>query len=378
MKKRLVSLICIAALAASIIPSVVSGASSNDVLKAVAPPVIDGKNDDFWDQAIAYPMPNYLVAVHDHDGDHGAPRLDPVKEADDFSGAWKALWDDQNFYLLIEITDQKRIGWNIEAERNEIHYDDIASFYLTPDKNTPYTTALWHPKSNDMKGWHGPPDWKNYDLSKIEWSVNDHDTGYIIEAAIPWSVAGTQPKANQRLLFDAQAVDNDLGGDWNASNGVNGRYPQSKITWSDLKNKAWEDNANLGTIVLRDATTASPAAGSGITLYINGDDKTAEAAPVIVNDRTLVPLRMIFQTLGAEVEWDQETKSVHAKKDKTSISLQIGSKKATKNGSPLELDVEPQLINDKTMVPLRFVSEALGAEVKWVEETKSIYITSKK
>lgn len=400
MKKRLFSIICSVALTATLVPSITSGAASNDVLKAISAPVIDGKKEAVWDNAIEYNMSNYVVAVHDNDGDHGAPRLDPVKEASDLSGKWKALWDEQNFYLLIDITDQKRIGWNADARVREIYYDDVVHFYLTGNVKTPYTMAYWHPKSNKMVGYYGPPDWKEYDESKIKWAIHDYGTGYTVEAAIPWSIVGTTPKANMALLFDAAAVDNDLGGDSNASNGVNGRYPQSKLIWNDKTGTNWEDQTKLGTIYLRNQTSpvtqggttaptpapASPAApapqpastpGADVNLFIDGTNKTADAAPVIVNNRTLVPLRMIFETLGATVEWVAETKTVNAKKGSTSISLQIGSSIAKKDGKSITLDAAPQLIDGKTMVPLRFVSEALGAEVKWDGDTRSIYITSK-
>lgn len=402
MKKKFVSLVCSLALAASLVPSISSGATTNDVLKAASAPSIDGKSDAAWNNAIEYKMGNYIVAVHDNDGDHGAPRLDPTKEASDFSGTWKALWDDQNFYLLIDIKDQKRIGWNMEFTRGRPEYDDAVLYYLTPAVKTPYTTSIWHPKSNSMEGWWGPPDFKDdMDTSKIKWAINDYGTGYTVEAAIPWSIVGTTPKANMSMLFDAIAVDNDLGGDYPASNGVNGRYPQSKLTWNDKTGKSWEDQTKLGTIVLRGETKASapaapapapttpnapstpatpapaPAAGNGVNLYINGVNKTADAAPVIVNNRTMVPLRMIFETLGASVEWVQATQTVNAKKGDTSISLQIGSSTAKKDGKSITLDAAPQLIDNKTMVPLRFVSEALGAEVKWDGDTRTVSITSK-
>lgn len=107
------------------------------------------------------------------------------------------------------------------------------------------------------------------------------------------------------------------------------------------------------------------------------DDKAIvfDVPPIIENDRTLVPLRAIFEALGANVIWDDPTQTVTATKEGTEIKLTIGGQ-TYKNGTPVTLDVPAKIINDRTMVPLRFVSEALGAKVNWNGETETIYITS--
>jgi hypothetical protein len=99
--------------------------------------------------------------------------------------------------------------------------------------------------------------------------------------------------------------------------------------------------------------------------------------PVSVDGRTLVPLRAIFEALGAEVKWDDKTKTVTATKDDTLISLTIDSVDAWINGTKTKLDVPAQLINGKTMVPIRFVSEALGAKVEWDPFSHSVIISNK-
>jgi len=103
-----------------------------------------------------------------------------------------------------------------------------------------------------------------------------------------------------------------------------------------------------------------------------------DVVPTIENGRTLVPLRAIFEALGADVSWDGATQTVTATKDATQIKLQIGVKTAYKNGSPVTLDVPSKIISDRTLVPLRFVSEALGANVRWDGDTQTIVINNKK
>lgn len=95
---------------------------------------------------------------------------------------------------------------------------------------------------------------------------------------------------------------------------------------------------------------------------------------VIRNSRTLVPMREIVEGLGGTVDWDGDTQSVHAVIDGKEIDLSIGSNIMTVNGTDETLDVAAQIINDKTMLPLRAVSEAVGAEVDWDDQIRCVYI----
>ncbi len=123
------------------------------------------------------------------------------------------------------------------------------------------------------------------------------------------------------------------------------------------------------------ATTTS-ANTSAVNVVIDGKKQVYDQQPIIQNDRTLVPLRGIFETLGAEIEWDPVNRKVTATKGTTEVVVTIGSRQATVNKSIVQLDVAAQIINDRTLVPLRFVSEALGAEVGWDAATRTALITS--
>lgn len=85
----------------------------------------------------------------------------------------------------------------------------------------------------------------------------------------------------------------------------------------------------------------------------------------IVDGRTLLPLRSLFESLGAEVNWNAKSNTVIATKGSTKVELTINSKTVKINGTKKTLDVPAKLINGSTMVPVRFVSEALGAKVEW-------------
>ena len=111
------------------------------------------------------------------------------------------------------------------------------------------------------------------------------------------------------------------------------------------------------------------------TVNINGEAMTFETEPYIKNGITMVPLRGIFEKLGARVTWDQSNLTVISAKDDRFVVLQIGNENAFVNSEKKELEQPAEVINDTTMVPLRFISEALGAKVSWDKETLTVDIT---
>ncbi|MGE5390823.1 MAG: copper amine oxidase N-terminal domain-containing protein [Deltaproteobacteria bacterium] len=122
-------------------------------------------------------------------------------------------------------------------------------------------------------------------------------------------------------------------------------------------------------------TTSAPATSAQV--FVNGQQLNFNVAPVVVQGRTLVPLRAIFESLGAQVSWDNATRTVTATKNGVVIELPVGQTQATRNGQPVTLDVPATIVQGSTMVPARFVSESLGATVKWDSNTRSVIIDSK-
>lgn len=121
---------------------------------------------------------------------------------------------------------------------------------------------------------------------------------------------------------------------------------------------------------------AAAEASDGIAVYLDGKELEFDVPPRIENERTLVPLRVIFESLGAEVQWDNQTRTVTAYNEQARVTLQIGNKNAFRNSDEVEMDVPAILHNGRTLVPLRFVSEALGALVDWDESTRIVTIKS--
>lgn len=115
---------------------------------------------------------------------------------------------------------------------------------------------------------------------------------------------------------------------------------------------------------------------SGVGVTLNGTPINFDVTPRIENDCVLVPMRAIFEALGAQVDWEEETKTAVAQKDGLELRIQIDSDTMYKNGEPIRLDTPSRLIDDSTLVPIRAVSESFGAKVEWNEENKIVMIST--
>ncbi len=117
---------------------------------------------------------------------------------------------------------------------------------------------------------------------------------------------------------------------------------------------------------------------SGIHVLYNGKRISFHSYaqnPEILEGRTLVPLRSIFEAMGADVEWDGATSTATAKRGNVTVNIQIGSSAIYKNGNAIPVDVPAQLINGRTMVPARVIAEAFGADVQWNGNGRTVIIT---
>jgi len=112
--------------------------------------------------------------------------------------------------------------------------------------------------------------------------------------------------------------------------------------------------------------------------YVNDEDEFIDVAPYIKDGRTLIPLRFMEKALNAEVSWDAENRMVTVKTYDREVRVFIGRESAQliQNSLPSEvkLDVPPEIKSGRTFVPLRFISESLGAAVQYEADTKSIAI----
>ena len=124
--------------------------------------------------------------------------------------------------------------------------------------------------------------------------------------------------------------------------------------------------------------------GSVITVVLNGEWLTFDQPPIAVDGRTLVPVRAIFEALGAEVEWDPSDQSIFAYRasDGAAVLLYLGNTtmgckpSADAEAVAIQLDVPPMAVNNRTLVPVRAISESFGCTVSWDQAKQQVVITT--
>lgn len=132
----------------------------------------------------------------------------------------------------------------------------------------------------------------------------------------------------------------------------------------------------LTTLLTMSISTTALAAKTDIKININGYQLNTNVPVEAVNGRTLVPMRAIFEAMGARVEWDNKTSTATGIKGNDTIKLQIGNNTASINGKKLSLDTPAIISKGSTLVPVRFVAESLGADVGWDGPNRLVTIST--
>ena len=123
---------------------------------------------------------------------------------------------------------------------------------------------------------------------------------------------------------------------------------------------------------------AKSSAQGSVQLFINGRYIQGDVSPRIENSRTMVPLRLVSETLGYDVKWNKAERSIQIVQAGRTMDLTLNSKVAyvTEKGSRRQvvMDVKPQIINDRSLVPLRFISENFGEKVDWDRTNRTVIV----
>ncbi len=127
-------------------------------------------------------------------------------------------------------------------------------------------------------------------------------------------------------------------------------------------------------IVMLLGTVVSFGGSGSIQIKLDGSDIVSDSPPVIVDGRTLVPARALFEAMGGAVDWDGASREVTVTVGDVTVKLKIDSRKAYINGVETTLDVPAGIIGSRTMIPVRFVSEAAGCEVSWDGKNRIVNI----
>ena len=133
----------------------------------------------------------------------------------------------------------------------------------------------------------------------------------------------------------------------------------------------------MSTGMLFSGVTVAYGEESNISLQINGSEISAEVPPTIIDGRTMVPVRAIFEAVGANIDFDAETKTITARNGDTTVNMTVGANAVTVNNKEVQLDAPAVIVNGRTLAPARFVAETFGYTVQWDAENKIVKINGK-
>ena len=234
------------------------------------------------------------------------------------------------------------------------------------------------------------------DVSKAEdGEFNTENNYYCItfeDGTNYWITLGSREEPNTRC-FDSDY--NEITPEnINSLTGTIVRIVQkSRYVWGYQDHKVEESDPTVYALVKDNAATAEYYAEQErekaeqerleaerpkeVRVYYNSGYIEFDQNPIIEDGRTLVPMRKIFETLGAAVDWNGETQTITSKKGDTTIVLTVGDTTAYKNGEPIELDVPAKIVNERTLVPVRFIAESLDIIVEWHDYTRVVALFNK-
>lgn len=207
----------------------------------------------------------------------------------------------------------------------------------------------------------------NYQVIPLIESITSETTGVKSGIATNLKVYGITP-TNQKILLGYP-----YAGEWKVSYDKPVGFDPKTLTFKAIDPGTASIEVKIGEI-----STSFSVQISDISVLVNGVEVSfPDQVPYINKDnRTMVPVRFISESLGAKVSWDNDNRMVIIEKENTIIKLKIGENKADVNGETITFDTSAVIQNSRTMVPIRFISEALGANVGWNQTTKTVIIDS--
>ncbi len=132
-----------------------------------------------------------------------------------------------------------------------------------------------------------------------------------------------------------------------------------------------------GKILSTESSVNINSASTDITVEISDKEVVFDQTPILYNNRTMVPMRKIFEKLGATVSWNNDTQTATAKKGDRTVKITVGQKIMNVNSKVIILDTSPIVVSERTLVPVRAVAEGLGCNVEWNDRYKLVSITPK-
>lgn len=115
---------------------------------------------------------------------------------------------------------------------------------------------------------------------------------------------------------------------------------------------------------------------SDISVIIDNEEISFDVEPILENGRVMIPVRAVFESLGADVTWDNDTATATAQKDDIKVDITVGSDVLYVNGEERAMDVPAKEVDGRVLIPVRFAAEAFGCTVKWDNDSSTVIITS--
>jgi ligand-binding sensor domain-containing protein len=334
---------------------------------------LNGQNGELWEGAVVN------VAVDNHRG-----------------GQWLAVEDGGVVYLS---NDGSRVEYSVEnsglpgEEINDILLDELGNVWF----------GTWGGGAVKLTS---AGTWDSYNSANSKLPVNDvmalamdtHGNTWLgtwggglarVSASGEWTIYNTATSSLPSNVVRALAVDARgwvwaataagaaffNGDEWQVLTTNNSGLPAGSLraVSTDNQGNVWFATVESGVAVYNPAGLAPELAGlpdisqqlGEIGIYLENRYLISDASPVLEHGRTLVPMRLIFEALGAQVDWVAGERKVSALLGDKELTLTIDDNIAYLNGEPIVLDVPARLIGERTMVPLRFVGESLGLKVDW-------------
>lgn len=295
-------------------------------------PTVDGTAEALWDNVPEYDINKYVMAWQ------GA------------TATMKCMWDENNLYVLMNVKDSL-----LSTAAAEAHMQDSVEVFV--DENNGKTTYY---EDDDAQYRVSCENVKSFGTGAVEDGFNTAVTktagGYMVEMAVPFKTPRTWTGI---IGFDAQ-VNDDSNGDGNRT---------SVTKFNDMTDLSWGNTENWGELFL-----TINGERDDILVNLNGRTLSFDVPPMIINDRTMVPFRTILEALGATVEYQEDGQYITATQGDTVITMQIDNPVAAVNGAEVTLDSPPVIVEGRTLVPVRFISESLSAVVDWNAETRVVSI----
>lgn len=310
------------------------------------------------------------------------------------NGMDKDNWRRENVNTLVNNIHSK-----IKSTNKDIEFGISPVGVWANKKNNPlgsdtYGSESYYKNYADTRKW-ALEGWIDYIAPQIYWEIGNKTIDY--KTAVMWW-ADTLKDCNTKLyigLADYKCDGVSADSAWYNGKAISNQIALNKtipkvsgeihFRYKFVNNLSYLKNivSNASNIEVTSETTTQVTEKltnntNDILVFVDGKQVVFDQKPIIQNSRTLVPFRKIFEALDADVSWNNDTQQVKAKRNGIEISFVIGEKVLFINGKDtINMEVKPQIIKGRSMVPLRVISEALGVEVNWDNDERIITINTK-